>query len=129
MTLNLEAMSKEQLIAYCYDIEHRLNDMLPAENHVNNLRTSLKLTPSRAKMLALLSNGRLHTREALFSASRGHGDSADTDTKVVDVHICALRKAVVPLGVEIENVHGVGYQLTAGAKIIRAAMNGEEIYA
>lgn len=126
---NPETMSKEQLIAYCFDLEQRLQDLLPAEDPVQNLRKAFNLSPQRARILAALSHGTLLTREAMFSVSRGRNDKMDADLKAMDVHIWAIRKAVNSYGVEIENVWGTGYQLVAGKEVVKAAMKGKEVYA
>lgn len=69
------------------------------------------LTPTEARMLALLAARDMCTREALFEASRGAGSHEATNIKVVDVHVSKMRRRIEPLGIVIESIWGRGYRL------------------
>jgi DNA-binding response OmpR family regulator len=57
----------------------------------------------------LLANGMCVTRQELLDAVWGH--DAGVDGSIVDIYLRRLRAKLRP--VEIENVRGVGYRITA----------------
>lgn len=70
------------------------------------------LTPQEVSVFAQLwdARGALVTKERLLS--RLYLVEADeADIKIVDVHVCRLRRKLKPLGVEIGTVWGQGYRL------------------
>lgn len=84
------------------------------------------LTPTEARMLALLAAREMCTREALFEASRGVGSHDDaTNIKVVDVHVSKMRRRITPLGIVIQSVWGRGYRLDAASRDRLRSWNGE----
>ena len=81
------------------------------ETEVMGLGHRLGLSRSSAKMFELLlaRRGQVVTREALLNACYHHADS-NPMPKIIDVHICHIRKRV-PKEYQIENVHGVGFRM------------------
>lgn len=78
--------------------------------------TKYGLTKSRAAMLDLLirRRGQTVSRGALMDAGY-HNTEDGPETKIVDVHICIIRKALKGTEYDgaIEAVYGVGYRLSA----------------
>ncbi|NJN64084.1 MAG: winged helix-turn-helix transcriptional regulator, partial [Acidobacteria bacterium] len=54
--------------------------------------------------------GFVRTRDQIVSAVRGEG--AVLSSRVIDVHVAALRQKLGDLGQYIETVRGVGYRLS-----------------
>ena len=70
----------------------------------------MKLTRNEHIVYDMLSDGRLHTHEALWQALYGHKPEADwPDSNIVKVYVCVLRRKT---GAEIENHNSVGYRMT-----------------
>lgn len=64
-------------------------------------------------LLVILRRGRAY-REQLHDAvekNRGNPDEP-TDKKIVDVVVCKLRKKLTPLGLNLNTVHSIGYEMT-----------------
>ena len=69
------------------------------------------LARSEAVILALLLAKNSCTREQFMNAI--YDDPDDTpQTKIIDVFMCKLRKALKPLGIEIDGIWGTGYYMT-----------------
>lgn len=70
------------------------------------------LSCSQLSMLALLASRQHVTKEQILHhlySGRPECEWPLTCVKVVDVHICHLRKKLKPLGIEIRNLRGCGH--------------------
>lgn len=75
---------------------------------------NLGLSTSRSNVFGLLHKrkGQTVSREALLNVCDHQADS-DPYLKIVDVHVCRIRKALKGSPLEIETIRGVGYRLKA----------------
>jgi len=80
------------------------------------LRMARKLKTTKLEssiLLVLLRRGHA-SREQLHMAvedNRGNPDD-ETDIKIVDVVVCKLRKKLVPLGLKMNTIHSIGYDMS-----------------
>jgi DNA-binding response OmpR family regulator len=120
-------MSREQLIEYCYSLEAQLNSEEAHNDLVRVLRlqSQFKLTSSEAKFVALLSEGRLYTKEYLLA--KLYPVEADAPgSKIIDVFLCKIRRKIAPFGLTINTIWGGGVQAEQ-PELIRAVMSGATI--
>lgn len=91
----------EDMLGVCEDLERQLT-----------LRKAFALPRGPAWLLSRLAaaDGRLIRKEALIDHLPANDDAHDRQDKLVDVHMCKLRKAIGPDA--IETVWGVGWRLT-----------------
>ena len=78
--------------------------------HVDGQEAELTLTQFRLLQFLAQRAGFVRTRDQMVSAVRGEG--AVLSSRVIDVHIAALRQKLGEYGDLIETVRGVGYRLT-----------------
>ena len=74
-----------------------------------------KLTTQQAKVLAFImarSPGMAKRESLLLNCVSVPGADNMPDIKIVDVVICAVRKKIAPLGVDIRTVWGNGYEIS-----------------
>ena len=86
---------------------------------VARYRNALGITIEQAKILGLLMRrAGTVTRASIFTVLFGARPDCDqpTDDKVIDVHVCKLRKPLRRLGVEIRPDWGFGYFITRNEK-------------
>ena len=69
------------------------------------------LTPSEARILAVLIFRDWATKEQLFAAQPRPDPDAAPNIKIVDVWICKIRAKLKPYGIEILTMHGRGYKI------------------
>lgn len=83
----------------------------PARHEVRVNGRSVDLTLTQYKLLHFLAQrpGFVRTRDQIVSAVRG--EDAVLSSRVIDVHIAALRSKLGEVGEMIETVRGVGYRL------------------
>lgn len=83
----------------------------PARHTVRCRGEELELTLTQYRLLQFLAMrpGFVRTRDQIVSAVRGEG--AVLSSRVIDVHVAALRGKLGDLGDMIETVRGVGYRL------------------
>lgn len=79
-----------------------------ALEHGVALAETFGLTPTEARYLDALADGRPKRKEALFAAG-GHPE--DVEDKIVDVMICKLRDKLAGTGILIDTIWGAGYVL------------------
>lgn len=114
-------MSEAQLrdrIEYLEAENANLRDLLtvsPDTDFIRACRAALRLTPSSAKVLQIMMFGRRTSKLAILHAYYD-GNEGDRDTKLIDVQVCHVRKALKPHGVAIETVWGDGYRIAADDK-------------
>ncbi len=88
------------------------------------LRLPVHLTPSRRRLLGLLLRGGVKPHASIYDVLNAFPRAdGGPGMKIVDVQVCLLRKDLRPLGVEIVNHHGVGYELT------QASIEALKVYA
>ncbi|TVQ77840.1 MAG: DNA-binding response regulator [Phycisphaeraceae bacterium] len=76
---------------------------------IHNEEVDLTLTQYRLLHYLALRPGFVRTRDQIVSAVRGEG--AVLSSRVIDVHIAALRQKLGEFGELVETVRGVGYRL------------------
>lgn len=89
---------------------------MPDEERSHQWRTLFpQLTPAKCRVLDCLwrASPREATYDKLFlAAAGGHRAEADLpDEKIVQVYLCAIRKAIRPTNITISNIWGRGYRL------------------
>ena len=86
---------------------------IDAQRHVVSIEgENVELTLTQYRLLHFLAQrpGFVRTRDQMVSAVRGEG--AVLSSRVIDVHVAALRQKLGEFGDLIETVRGVGYRLT-----------------
>jgi len=74
----------------------------------------LKTTKLESRILLVLLRRGHASREQLHMAvedNRGNPDE-ETDIKIVDVVVCKLRKKLAPLGLKMNTIHSIGYEMS-----------------
>ena len=75
------------------------------------------LTPLEMKIAGLLTRREIANRTMIFAALYGSRPECDQpDIKVIDVHICKLRRKLAAKDVTIKTRFGVGYYVDARAR-------------
>lgn len=69
----------------------------------------LGLTHGEATVFRVLLKRLFATRETILLVL--HGAATARDPKIVDVYICHIRKKLKPLGIVINPVRGIGYEI------------------
>lgn len=121
-----EKMSRDDLLAYCYGLESRLqsfNDLQSIQAR-GYLQQALRLTRYEADVLGVLSDGRLHTKESILLGMYSDRVGDGPEIKIVDVFICKLRAKLKDTGIVIETIWGSGYKLLT-VEPVAAVMRGE----
>lgn len=112
-----EAKLRER-IEYLEADNANLRDMLavPADaDFIHACRHTLGLTPAAARMLQILLFGRRTSKLAMLHAYY-NGDEGDRETKIVDIQVHHIRKALEPYSIGIETIWGDGYRMSDQAK-------------
>lgn len=129
MIVNLEIMSKDQLIAKIDELESQVVALRGGNQVVEtlNLQSAFDLTEYEARFLRLLADGRPRTKAQVLDNL--YYDKLDNppEPKIVDVWLCKLRAKVGRYGVSIETIWGVGYRLLEGDDVVAAALKGEAV--
>ena len=111
-------MRSEEYIAEVSKLREE-NDLLRAEIYrIKQARVDLKnllvmkvgLTPKEAAVLAMLveAGGRLVSRDHIWMLWDA---SASINERIIDVHICNIRKKLKPLNMQILTIWGQGYSV------------------
>lgn len=76
-------------------------------------RRELDLTPVEFRLLLLFirENGSIVPRETILT--QVWGNEIHVSPRVVDHHVCAVRRKIADTGTKIESIYGVGYKLEA----------------
>lgn len=125
---DVESLSREELLDYVYRLEAQL-EALRGHRSIEaeaNLQKTFKVPPMGAKLLALMSDGRVHAKSAILTYLYSGADE-EPDAKIIDVFISQLRKKLAGTGINIETVWGVGYRIPKPAKV-KQAMAGEDVH-
>lgn len=99
------------------DLEKQRAFDLRTANGVGSATASAKkeldLTPVEFRLLLLFmrENGSIVPRETILN--QVWGDQIHVSPRVVDHHVCAVRRKIADTGTKIESIYGVGYKLEA----------------
>ena len=74
------------------------------------------LTPSEQQILQALMSREEASKDFLLLSTAEAGREKDAAIKIVDGHICHIRRKLKPFGVEIETLWGRGYRLPPASK-------------
>ncbi|PCI53865.1 MAG: hypothetical protein COB36_11540 [Alphaproteobacteria bacterium] len=118
--LNVEAMSRDELQDAYFDAVHQYEEITGGDETTLRLQKYMQSLPSlegvnskgskqTAKTLSLLLTGRIITHEYLTEIIAIHSTNARFSLGGVVIH--RIRKYLTPLGIEIENIYGVGFQM------------------
>lgn len=96
----------------------RLRDRVDELEELLGIRLKLPnefgLTPMETKYVGVLIRREIANRDMIFNAI--YGGLSDRDPKIIDVHICKIRKKLAAKGFEIKNRYGEGYYLEPEAR-------------
>ena len=126
-SMDVEAATPEELRSYIYELEHLLDAVAEPADAAAMLKSAFPaMTPKLAAMLAILSDGRIHSKENMLA--RLYAGQADDppELKIVDVFLCKLRRAVAPFGIAITTHWAAGMQIMAGREAVADAMRTGE---
>lgn len=98
----------------------------PEESFIDAVTHNLGVMPQVARYLWVLWDCRPHSNEAIANSIWG-ARAEERDWKSINVQIHRLRKALHPVGAEIENVWGHGYRLRPVDRAKIAAAIGIEV--
>ena len=120
-------MSHDQLLAYCYDLEAKVeaNRENDEAQGLARVRRHFHLTGTEAEMLVLFSDGKMHRKEHILTALYSTSAGDEPELKIIDVFVCKLRKKLDGSGIVVETVWGQGYWLRDTAAL-KAIMAGEQ---
>ncbi len=96
------------------DLEkQRAFDLRAANTASPSSKKELDLTPVEFRLLLLFmrENGSIVPRETILN--QVWGDQIHVSPRVVDHHVCAVRRKIADTGTKIESIYGVGYKLEA----------------
>lgn len=125
--LDIETASPDELRAYVCELESLLDAIREPASAPMMLKAAFPgLTGQTAHLLAILSDGRIHSKEAILSRLYAGRADDPPEIKIVDVFLCKLRGAVAEYGVEIVTHWGAGMQVSAGLDAVRAAIESGE---
>ncbi len=99
------------------ELRERIKQLEQQIGMVVNVPLMMDVTASEAKVLGVLMERELATKEVIMLAlysTRGGDDEAEI--KIVDVFICKVRKKIKKWGIEIKTSWGRGYYMEAESK-------------
>jgi hypothetical protein len=123
-----ERMSREQLIEYVYNLEARLEEVgaVTKAQPLLNLSHMFGLTQIEARLLAALSDGRVHSKESLHSAMYFERGDHAPEIKIIDVFVCKIRRKLAGYPIKVETVWGAGH-CVADTAPLKAALAGKQV--
>lgn len=113
-SVNLESLSKSQLIKRIDELEFRLREMQPKHSDVLMAAWVFGIPKQMAEALCALRKAKRLEKNQLLAACAGRDALSNGDTKLADVVICKLRKKLAGTPINIKTIWGVGYEMTAG---------------
>lgn len=96
------------------DRVEQLEDLLGMGNTMaKQLSATFGITQCQAKMLGVLLNRSMATKDAMYFALYGDRPEADQplSESVIKKHFSRLRRRLAPAGVKIESIYGQGWRL------------------
>lgn len=127
--MQYETWSKDKLITRIFDLEAAVQS-LKGINDLDKtalLASAFGLSPLEARLVAVLSSGRIMTPRGLVEAIY-FDRSQPEDDRIITSFISKVRAKLLPYGVNIETIHGTGRRMH-NAEIVQAAMSGERVAA
>lgn len=106
-------------------LEGRVHDLEQALqiDGAANVQSAFGVTEILAQLLIMLADGKPRNKERLHAGLYYlRSEHEEPEVKIMDTHVCKLRKHLEPFGVEITTVWGTGYRITAGLEVVRAAI-------
>lgn len=93
------------------------------------LREIFGLEPERAVMLGLIYKREFVTRDGCYTVMyEGRPECDWPEEKVLDVHLCMVRKRLKPYGIKIVTRFGAGWFMPAESKaIVRAKLEASQV--
>lgn len=86
---------------------------LMASTKNSSLADTVRLTPSEAKVLDVISKGAKITHaETLWSVLWGMEHNPPGPSNLLNVHVSKIRKKLKPFNIGIETIYGVGWHMT-----------------
>lgn len=76
----------------------------------------LGLTGSEAAVFGVLMAREVITKDHVMAALYRNSAKDEAEIKIVDVHVCKIRKKLKRFKIDIETVWGVGYRMTSAMK-------------
>jgi two-component system cell cycle response regulator CtrA len=113
MDANYETWPVSKLVAKIYDLEATIQSLkeVNSDSLVLSIKDKFRLTLSQARLLTALSDGRPHSKRALYEFVYHDEFNNPPEMKVIDVFMSHVRKKIRPFGLSIETMHGAGYRL------------------
>lgn len=116
--LNLESLSKSQLIARIDELEMRLEELKPKNADVLHTAWAFGLSRQEAEALCLLRSREFVTQDQMRAACAASDAALSGKSKLVDVIIHKLRKKLAETPIRIETLWGVGHKLASGKEYL-----------
>jgi hypothetical protein len=125
---DVEQMSRPALIEYVNQLENALQVRAEqaTDEGVLNLVTMFGLTRTEAELLALLADGRAHSKQGILDMLYAARPDDMPELKIVDVFVCKLRRKLAETPIVITTIWGFGVQIEDTAPL-KAALAGEKI--
>jgi DNA-binding response OmpR family regulator len=99
-------------------MQDRIDELTRLLGMGRSFPAELKLSPTEEQMLGMLLTRNIMSREGLFvSLYGGRPDCDHPDVKIIDVHICHMRRKLGAYDVTIETRRAHGYYLTTEMKV------------
>lgn len=123
---DVDRMSPSQLRAYVDDLERavQLHEEHTGDQAVANLAKYFGLSGKEADLLALLSDGRIHSKVNILESLYFTNADDAPEIKIIDVYVCKIRKKLVGSNILVNTAWGNGYYV-ADAEPLLAVMRGE----
>lgn len=90
-----------------------------------HLPNALNLTPLKSRIVGILMNREIVSRDMFLDTI--YGDKPEPDPKTIEVHITQIRRKLSPHGIDIKNHYGVGWYLSAPDKAKLKTLIAEEV--
>ncbi len=124
---NAVTWSRDRIGDYVDRLEHALTMSAEATapaSAVANLAAAFGLSPTGARLLAMLADGRTWTKEKIHDTLYASRPDDPPEAKIIDVLVCKMRQKVAPFGVVIGTVWGVGYRIIEGGEVLVSCAAG-----
>lgn len=128
MAVDLESMTRDQLLSLAYEQQSQIEALRGAESdkQTMDVQHAFKMTVQESRLLCALLDGKPHSKEAIFNTVWFDKMYDPPEKKIVDVVICKIRKKLYPYQIRIETIWGAGYQLI-DADRVALVVNGEPL--
>lgn len=117
--------------AYIDDLEfavERLGAALAPADATATFRRVFHLSPTQARLLSTLADGRDWTKASLHDALYGYIAGDAPEIKILDVLVTNIRARLAPFGLSIETIWGVGFRLPpASVAALQVVADGGDV--